>query len=93
MPLTTMSICYNGNMPLCAFRYSEQYRSNYFDVHGLSEFIASEEYVTYVRNFVNGKLPQTCAGCTFCIPQEADAIKGHFGEFLKNTQSVYSAGS
>lgn len=84
IPLTTTAICYNGNIPFCAFKYNEQYRANYFDIPSLSDFIQSQEYKTFVNYFINGTLPAICKDCSFCIPYEYEAIKCNFKNFLEN---------
>lgn len=78
MPLTTTSICYNGNIPFCQFKYSEQYRANYFDLASLNDFTQSQEYKTFTSYFTNGTLPVMCRGCIFCTPDEFEAIKRSF---------------
>ena len=83
MPLTTMAICYNGNIPFCQFKYNEQYRANYFDIASLKDFTESQEYRTFVGNFINGEFPEMCRGCSFCIPQETETIKNIFNGFFR----------
>lgn len=75
MPLTTISICYNGNMPFCQFNFRSQYSKNYFDIPGLGEFIKEEEYSGFVNKFVGSGLPVVCRGCNFCVPSELNTIR------------------
>lgn len=81
MPLTTLSICYNGNIPLCQFRYDKQYRLNYFDIKSLNEFVMGKEYSSFVRSFINGQLPEICTNCQFCVNAELDIIRKRFLHF------------
>jgi hypothetical protein len=75
MPLTTISICYNGNIPFCQFNFRSQYSMNYFDVPSLGEFIKGEEYSGFVNKFVGSGLPGVCSGCNFCVPSELNTIR------------------
>lgn len=75
MPLTTASICYNGNMPLCQFKYDRQYKRNYFDTRGLEEFTKSREYCDFTGKFIEGMLPELCDKCNFCVPHELNLIR------------------
>ena len=84
MPLTTTAICYNGNIPFCAFKYNEQYRLNYFDTPSLLAFVQSQEHKGFVNYFINGTLPEICKDCSFCIPCENEAIKHNFANLLEN---------
>ena len=81
IPLTTTAICYNGNMPFCAFKYNEQYRTNYFGISSLNDFTQSQEYREFTGYFIDGKLPEICKDCSFCIPYEYQAIKSSFKNF------------
>ncbi len=81
MPLTTLSICYNGNIPLCQFRYDKQYRLNYFDTKSLNEFVKGKEYGSFVHAFINEQLPEICANCQFCVNAELDIIRKCFVHF------------
>lgn len=89
MPLTTISICYNGNIPFCQFKYDKGYRQNYFDIRSLKKFIRSKEFVPFVRNFINNKMPEICADCHFCVPDELEIIKKRFLHFSKKSKVNY----
>lgn len=73
--LTTFSICYNGNMPFCQFRYDKFYRQNYFDIDSLKEFFRGDEYKSLVNSFINGEVPDICQECNFCVPHELEQIR------------------
>lgn len=75
MPLTTVSICYNGNIPFCQFKYDKQYGSNYFEIKGLEELLKSGEYSAFTANFISGSLPEVCGKCNFCVPHELNFIR------------------
>jgi len=82
MPLTTVSICYNGHIPFCQFRYDQQYKQNYFDLNSLEDFIKSKEYSSFIQNFIDGALPPICAGCNFCVPLELELMRQRFLAFV-----------
>jgi MoaA/NifB/PqqE/SkfB family radical SAM enzyme len=75
MPLTTLSICYNGNIPFCQFSFHNQYSVNYFDMCRLNDFIRGKEYSGFTGQFIGGRLPELCDGCKFCVPSELAFIR------------------
>ncbi len=83
IPLTTLSICYNGNIPLCQFKYDQQYKQNYFELKELKEFIKSEDYSSFVRSFIDTRPPATCSVCNFCVPFELEIMKQRFLAFTQ----------
>ena len=82
MPLTTLSICYNGNVPICQFRYDKQFSFNYLDPGSLVKFLKGKEYSSFLRNFIDSKeLPEACRGCLFCVDHEAWGLRERFRHF------------
>ncbi len=81
LPLITLAISYNGNIPFCFFKYDKQYKNNYFELNSLKEFIYSREYAGFVKNLINFKLPEICADCHFCSFYEFETMKKRFKSF------------
>lgn len=78
MPLSTLSICYNGKIPLCQNIYHRLYEQNYFKIKSLKDFIKSKEYTYFVSHFIDGALPAVCSECAFCTFGELEDIKNRF---------------
>lgn len=81
LPLVTLAISYNGNIPLCFFKYDKQYKHNYFGLNSLKEFINSQEYTAFTKNLINGKLPEICSDCNFCSLLELETLRERFKSF------------
>lgn len=83
VPLTTLSVCYNGNIPLCQFRYDLQYSVNYFTMESLRDFFMSRAYLDFVSVFLKAQRPDSCAGCAFCVPHEREVLDEFFSRFRR----------
>jgi len=83
MPFITISLCYNGNIPLCQFRYGQQFSLSYFEIKSLQALILSDEYKSFIRHFFEGKVPNICTGCGFCVSAELDTIRKRFKYFAQ----------
>lgn len=82
MPLTTLSICYNGAVPVCQFKYDKQFSYNYLDSGSLTGFLKGKEYNSFVRGFLGkDELPDVCKGCFFCVNYELETMKKRFKHF------------
>ncbi|MFA5319768.1 MAG: radical SAM protein [Candidatus Omnitrophota bacterium] len=82
MPLTTLSICYNGNVPICQFRYDRQFSFNYLEPGDFRKFLHGKEYRSFLRGFIGGKeLPEVCRGCLFCVNHEVRGLRARFRNF------------
>ncbi len=82
MPLTTLSICYNGAVPVCQFRYEKQFSFNYLDAGSLASFLRGKEHASFLRGFLGKESPpDICKGCLFCVNHELETLKKRFRHF------------
>jgi MoaA/NifB/PqqE/SkfB family radical SAM enzyme len=82
MPFTTLSICYNGAVPVCQFKYEQQFAFNYLDSGGLAPLLKSGEYSSFVSSFFGKEtLPDICGGCRFCVDHESETLRKRFEHF------------
>ncbi len=82
MPFTTLSICYNGALPVCQFKYEKQFSFNYLDSGSLASFLRSREYSSFLSAFAGKEsLPDICAGCRFCVDHESKTLRKRFKHF------------